>query len=111
MGSTGAFFTRPMQKVHSPQWRMKSPPSILKGVIKFANHKIGRYAVSMGARRYTIFQVLSAGAPLNVGETMGGELEALTVQIYDTSRHGKIRVFVEEACCTRSTAQAWVRSS
>jgi len=82
--------------------------SKMKGVIEFANLKTGRYAVRTGPGRFTIFQVLSAGAALSVDETVRGELETLTLEIYDTAKHGKIRVFAEETHCTRSTAEAWV---
>ena len=83
----------------------------MKGVIEFANRKTGRYAVRTDAGRFTIFQVLSAGAALSVDETVSGELEAPTLEIYDTARHGRIRVFAEETYCTRSNAEAWVGQS
>jgi len=83
----------------------------MKGVIEFANRKTGRYAVRTDAGRFTIFQVLSAGAALSVDETVRGELEALSLEIYDTAKHGRIRVFAEETDCTRSTAKAWVGQS
>ena len=99
-----------MHNARSPRRGKKSPPNTPKGMIEFANCKAGRYAVSTSAERYTIFQVLSAGAPLNVGETINGELETLTLQIYSTGEHGRISVFAEAVCCIRSAAKAWVRA-
>lgn len=98
-----------MHKVHSLRGK-KSPPNAPKGMIEFVNRKAGRYAVSTSAEKYTIFQVLSAGTSLNVGETVSGALDALTVQSYESSHSGRISVFAEAVYCTRSAAKAWVRA-
>jgi hypothetical protein len=83
----------------------------MNGVIEFRNHQMGRYALHTEADRYTVFQVLRQGDSMDVGETVSGELEYPSTQVYQTGHHGKVSVFVEKTHCARGEAAAWVSGS
>lgn len=79
-----------------------------KGVIEFANHAAGRYALRTKVGGYTIFQLPAQGAVLAIDDTVTGDLEALAAQSYRIGGVGDVNVFVEKACLTRSAAEAWL---
>jgi hypothetical protein len=78
-----------------------------KGVIEFANHAAGRYALHTSSG-YTIFQLPAQGVVLAIDDTVTGDLEALAAQSYRIGGVGDVNVFVEKACLTRSAAEAWL---